>query len=235
VAQKSGLAWGEFVDVKTNLLEVLATEAEVKKPRRILIGSVTDPYQPLELEHRLTRRVLDMAHEQQWQVTILTRSAHILEDMERLQALPGVRVYFTVSWPDENHLRVFEPRSPLLNERVETIRQLRAVGIEVIPNVSPLFPGLFDLEPYFVSLATLVETISFESFNLKVIPPEEMTEIMARQFPAQAELFSGVYAERTAYDQYWGQVRQEIEALAKKYRVKTELRLHEYDSYFGRD
>lgn len=51
-----GEKWGEFVDVKINSVET------IKKPKlenkNILISSVTDPYQPVEVKYKITREIL---------------------------------------------------------------------------------------------------------------------------------------------------------------------------------
>ena len=40
--------WGKFVDVKTNIPNVLSNELRKKKPGVVAISTVTDPYQAVE-------------------------------------------------------------------------------------------------------------------------------------------------------------------------------------------
>ena len=53
-----GEEWGSFVDVKVNAPQVLRAEAVRRKPGRVLLSSVTDPYQPVERRFKLTRSIL---------------------------------------------------------------------------------------------------------------------------------------------------------------------------------
>jgi DNA repair photolyase len=235
VAERTAEAWGEFVDVKTNLPDLVERDLRNKQPQRILIGSITDPYQPVELEYQLTRRVLESCVQHQVQVTILTRSPHIVRDLDLLHNIPGLRIYFTVNWPNEQQLRIFEKRSFNFADRLEAIRSLRSAGLEVVPNVSPLFPGLFDISVYFEQLAPLADRISFENFNQKVVPLQLVQDILANNFNGQAALFQKVYATADEYARYWDGVKEEILDINKKYGKKVEFLFHGFDSYFGRD
>ena len=47
--------WGEFVDVKINIVDRLRKQIKRTKPGTIMIGTVTDAYQPLEDKYQLTR------------------------------------------------------------------------------------------------------------------------------------------------------------------------------------
>ncbi len=51
--------WGKFIDIKINAPQVLEKEM-IKNPKKgiVLLGSVTDAYQPIERKYKLTRQVL---------------------------------------------------------------------------------------------------------------------------------------------------------------------------------
>jgi len=51
--------WGQFVDVKVNAPELLTQEITRKRPGKVWISGVCDPYQPLEASYKLTRRCLE--------------------------------------------------------------------------------------------------------------------------------------------------------------------------------
>jgi DNA repair photolyase len=44
--------WGQFVDVKINAIELLQNEITRKKPGRVWVSGVCDPYQPLERKYQ---------------------------------------------------------------------------------------------------------------------------------------------------------------------------------------
>ena len=76
--------WGEFVDIKINAPELLAGEIRKKRPGRVWVSGVCDPYQAAEKKYRLTRRCLEVLLENQWPVTIQTKSSLVLRDIEEL-------------------------------------------------------------------------------------------------------------------------------------------------------
>lgn len=62
--------WGAFVDVKVNAPELLQREIARKKPDRVWVSGVCDPYQPLEEKYRLTRQCLEILAQHDWPVTV---------------------------------------------------------------------------------------------------------------------------------------------------------------------
>lgn len=58
--QKNKRRWGEFVDVKINCLEVLERELKNIRPERILLGSTTEVYQPIEEKHSLVKGIIEL-------------------------------------------------------------------------------------------------------------------------------------------------------------------------------
>lgn len=136
--------WGSYVDVRHNLPEILADELRRLPPAPIkLCPIVSDPYQAIETRERLTRRVLDAlaAADAIWPTLVLTRSLLILEDIDRLRALP--RAFAGVSLPtvDDAIRQRFEPRAASVAERLTILRRLREAGIPTHVVVQPILPG----------------------------------------------------------------------------------------------
>ncbi|MFA5362711.1 MAG: hypothetical protein WC335_05630 [Candidatus Omnitrophota bacterium] len=59
-AQKDPRQWGEYVDVRVNAPELLEKELSRKFPKRVLLGSTTECFQPAEREYRLTYKILEI-------------------------------------------------------------------------------------------------------------------------------------------------------------------------------
>lgn len=76
--------WGNFIDVKVNITEVL--KKEINRPKfqkgRIYIGTVTDPYQPIEGKYQLTRKILEILKNYKNPISILTKSDLVLRDID---------------------------------------------------------------------------------------------------------------------------------------------------------
>jgi DNA repair photolyase len=137
--------WGEFVDVKINAPEVL--EHELRKVTRgvVFLSSASDPYQPVEARYRLTRSCLEKLLEYDFPVNILTRSHLVLRDVDLFKEFEWIRVGMSItSVPN----KMFEPRVPPLERRLETLKQLSEEGITTWVSLAPIIPNLFmvDLE-----------------------------------------------------------------------------------------
>ena len=75
-------AWGEFVDVKVNAVEVLRRQLRHTKPGEVFVSSACDGWQSIQRERRLTRRCCELLLEYGFEVHVLTKSALVLRDLE---------------------------------------------------------------------------------------------------------------------------------------------------------
>lgn len=111
---------------------------------RLVLGTMTDPYQPKENKFKLTRKVLEIllrpGTTQFQKVGIFTRSPLVLRDLDLIKQLPKARVHFTITPLPHDIMRVIEPFSSLVQRRWDTIRKLKEAGIRVHVNVSPVIP-----------------------------------------------------------------------------------------------
>ena len=122
------------------------------QPAVIGIGTNTDPYQPIEAEHRVMREVLEVLRDFRHPLGITTKGTLVERDIDILapmaeQGLVGVGVSLTTL--DADLCRSLEPRAPTPARRLETIRRLSGAGIPVRAMIAPIIPGLTDheLEP----------------------------------------------------------------------------------------
>ncbi|AHF82672.1 radical SAM protein [Rhizobium leguminosarum bv. trifolii WSM1689] len=128
-------------------------ERELAKPgykvRVIAIGTNTDPYQPIEKEWCIMRGILEVLNKANHPVSIVTKSAMILRDLDILQEMAAknlVRVGISVTTLDRKLARTMEPRAATPPRRLETIRTLAEAGIQTAVMAAPLIPALNDHE-----------------------------------------------------------------------------------------
>jgi DNA repair photolyase len=118
-------------------------------PRPIALGSNTDPYQPVERTLRLTRAVLELLDRFEHPVTIVTKSAGVLRDLDLLSALARrnlVRVCLSVTTLDARLARIMEPRAASPERRLAALRHLSEAGIPTAVLAAPMIPGVNDAE-----------------------------------------------------------------------------------------
>ncbi len=119
------------------------------KPAPIMLGSNTDPYQPVERQLRLTRAVLEVLDRFNHPVTIVTKSAGVLRDVDILQRMAArnlARVHLSITTLDPRLARAMEPRAATPVRRLQAIAGLAAAKIPVGVFASPMIPGLNDAE-----------------------------------------------------------------------------------------
>ncbi|WP_317204115.1 PA0069 family radical SAM protein [Janthinobacterium sp.] len=145
-----GLDFESKIFAKVNAPELLRRELAKASyvPEPIALGVNTDAYQPCERERRLTRRVLEVLHECEHPVALITKSALIERDIDLLAAMAAKRqaaVAITVTTLDPAIARTLEPRAAAPARRLRTIRTLTEAGIPVGVSIAPVIP--FVTEP----------------------------------------------------------------------------------------
>ncbi len=146
-----GLDFETKLTFKPDVAELL--EKELRKSgyvaRPIALGSNTDPYQPVERTLKLTRSVLEVMERFGHPVTIVTKSAGVLRDVDILQTLARrnlVRVHLSVTTLDPALARVMEPRAATPARRLQAIAELTRAGIPAGVLAAPMIPALNDAE-----------------------------------------------------------------------------------------
>ena len=140
-----GLDFETRLIAKRNLAEVL--RAELAHPRyrpgMIAVGTVTDAYQPIERDLRLTRAALEVLHQAQHPFSIVTKGSGVERDLDLLAPM-GERnraaVYVTITTLDARLARILEPRAAAPHRRLRTLRTLADAGVPVGVSVSPQIP-----------------------------------------------------------------------------------------------
>ncbi len=157
--------WGEFVRVRKHITEKLPKELPKAAGKRIVIGTMTDPYQPIERQHRLTRAVLeaiDAAKEKPSKIGIFTRSPIVTEDIDLIKKMPRIRVHYTVTPFERDILSKIEPIAISTQRRWDTIKALKSAGIRTHVNVSPVIPIIS--EPFTEEFAKKMAELEVDEF-----------------------------------------------------------------------
>ena len=119
------------------------------KPRVIAMGTNTDPYQPIERQHMITRSVLEVLSDCRHPVGIVTKSALIVRDTDILGPMGQAklaRAYLSITTLDRDLARRMEPRASTPAKRLEAIKRLSDAGVDTGVLFAPVIPGLNDAE-----------------------------------------------------------------------------------------
>ena len=201
---------------KANAAALMERELSAKGyvPQTIALGTATDPYQPIERRHRLTRGVLEVLARFRHPVGIVTKSNLVVRDIDILAPMAElglVKVAVSVTTLDPVLARRMEPRAPHPARRLDAIRQLSAAGIPVMVMMAPVIPSLNEHEIEAV-LEAARENGATEARHVLLRLPLELDDLVndwfAEHYPGrQRHVMSLVRQARggRAYDAAFGQ------------------------------
>ena len=171
-------------------------EAQLARPgyecKPIMLGANTDPYQPVERRMRVTRSILEVLTRTRHPVTVITKSALVLRDLDLLaelarQQLTSVAVSITTQ--DVELKRVMEPRAASPQARLRTLAALHAAGVPCGVLVAPVIPALTDHELEGILEAAAHAGAGWAGYVLLRLPYEIkdlFTEWLAQHYPQRA-------------------------------------------------
>ncbi len=143
------------------------------QPETVVMSGVTDCYQPIEREHRLTRGCLEVALEARLPMGVVTKNALVTRDIDvlgEMAKLGLVRVAISVTSLDQELTKVLEPRTSSPQARLRAIRELSAAGVPAVVMTSPMIPGLNDSEMPALLEAAAEAGASHASYTLLRLP-----------------------------------------------------------------
>ena len=222
--------WGKYVYIKTNAVELLE-EKDIhrlmkKKPHpKVVISTVTDPYQGIEKKYRLTRGILQTfaKHDYQGRVGVLTKSPMVLDDLDTLKKIKNVEVGLSITTSDDKLSRFLEVQAPLASARIRTLKKLNEAGIPTYAFVGPFLPHLKHkpelLEKLFVEIAEAgTKNVKVEYLNLPSYVKSRFNKVLKNE-PAEVQ---EVYASSQT-KKYRDEMEPVIRELLKKYNFNLKF------------
>ena len=217
----AGREFDQRVFAKVNAPEVL--RQELRRPKwkneAIAIGTASDPYEPAEMEYRLTRRILQVLCEFQTPASITTKGVLIRRDVDVLQELgrvADVRVNFSVGSIDERVWKLTEPGAPSPVARLEAMQFLVENGINAGVMMAPLLPGISDSTEsiYDVAEAAAAHGARFIGANVLFLKPgskEWFMPMLKETYPHLAPGYAKLYAKTYAPRDYTSSVMKVVD------------------------
>jgi DNA repair photolyase len=168
---RHGMAWGAFCDVKTNAVEVLERELRRRSKGLVMLSSVTDAYQAVEADRRLTRGILGLLADAAFPVSILTKSDLVVRDLDLLRRFPNesLEVGFSINTADDAVARAFEPGAPAPSRRLAALKNLHQERIRTWVFVAPVLPGITErtLDPLMEAMQGCADHVLVDGLNYK--------------------------------------------------------------------
>lgn len=207
--------WGTFIDVKN--YESLKLPKNLNG-KTVLLSSVTDPYNPVEKKFRKSREILGLLKNSGANIEILSKSDRMLEDLDLLKSIPGIRVGISLNTLDDDFRRDMEPCAVPIERRVNALKTLSENGISTYLFISPIFPKITDIREIVKCCEEFVDEICFENLNLRGAAKEEILAYIGEKFPQHLHIYEQIY--RKGSNDFWMNMEREIEELSVEFSVK---------------
>ncbi len=197
--------WGSWVIVKENAPEL----ARKYHKGLVVMSTVSDPYHPIETELELTRRVLENL-DPRTRLSLLTKSDLVTRDVDLFPGLAYAEVGLTIGgFPREIESR-FEPMASPGKNRIKALKALHESGIRTYTFVSPIIPGLNDVEKVIKETKDYSDFYWFEFLNLPA-SGSAFRALLKSEFPGILDDFQRRVADEA------GRIRE----LARKYGIEV--------------
>jgi len=208
--------WSKFVDVKVNSVELLEKQLSRKLAKgTILLGSVTDAYQPIEHKYALTRSIVKVILKYQYPLSILTKSDLVVRDIDILKKIIDCEVGLTITVLDKKKAKSIEPLAVSPERRLIALSKLKQAGITTYAFIGPILPGITDLPQIFTELTGKIDFVMAESLNPKFGNWDEFFKIISANFPKLAALYEAGFDKL-----YWDETENLVKSLCREHGIK---------------
>lgn len=229
-----GLDFETKLFYKADAVKIL--EGELAKPKYvckpIALGINTDGYQPLEKRLEITRGILAVLTRCRHPVTIVTKSALVLRDIDLLADLAKdrlVQVMLSITSLSNDIKRTLEPRAASPQARLRVVRQLAEAGVPVGILLAPVIPAITDHEIEDILAAAKEAGAGSAGYVLLRLPHEVKTlfrEWLAEHYPERAKHVMSLINQTRGgkdYDSEFGQRMSGTGPYAELLRTRFEL------------
>ena len=194
----------EDIEIKSNALELLEKALKSKRKRCMIgMGSMTDPYIPLENNIQNTRKSLELIYKYGFGATLITKSSSILRDLDILKAINSKTkcvIQMTLTTFDENLCKIIEPNVSSTKERFETLKILNRNNIPTVVWLTPILPFINDTEDNLTGIldyCVKTKVYGIICFGMGLTLREGNREYFYRKldmfFPAMKEKYIKIY------------------------------------------
>ena len=216
--------WGTFLDVKH--WKPIA-DPHKYDGQRVVIGSVTDGYNPYEEHFQRTRRLLEQLRGTTAEIMICTKSDLVLRDLDLLREFPRMTVSWSVNTLDEA-FRADMDRAVSIERRLEAMRKVYEAGIRTVCFVSPIFPGITDAEAIIERTKDICDLVWLENLNLRGQFKPAIMSYIREKYTELVPLYEAIYNRKDMG--YW----QTLEARIASYAAANGLPYRVNDLPYGR-
>lgn len=211
--------WGEFIDIKQ--CEKAINSASFAATSTVLVGSVTDPYNPFEKQFCITRKIVEELIPCSARVEILTKSDLVVRDMDLFKQFQDLCIGISLNTLDDQFRKETEPRAASVERRIGALKELHENGVKTYLFISPIFPELSDCIKVVDAVSPYVDYVCFENLNLRGAYLPRVMEFITSRYPELTDLYKQIYWNKNML--YWEKLKQEISAYCAENNINSRI------------
>jgi len=218
--------WGDFVDIKINAPKLLPVTEKARhklKNKLIVIGSVTDPYQPMEKKYKLTRKILKELIPIQPRINIITKSDLVIRDIDILKQFKNCTVTISLAFLDRKIQKELEPSATPPGRRVEALEQLNKKNIKTVIFISPILPEFTNWKKIIEKTKKYNNEYWFENFNPYPFVKKNVLDFIKKEKPELIKKYKDIYLSKK---QYWIKEQEKIKSYCKNKKINCKIYFH---------
>jgi len=196
----------DTIRAKQDALQIIRDDLLKKRKRGVIgTGAMSDPYNPFEKEHKLTRNALELINAYRFGVAIATKSHLVCRDaavLKDIQVHSPVLVKMTITTGDDTLCKIVEPNAPLSSERFLALKALSDSGVYAGILMMPLLPLINDTEENIINIVHKAKENGARfiygdmGMTLRTGNREYYYENLDKHFPGIKEKYIKKYGER---------------------------------------
>ncbi len=217
--------WGTFVEPKVNIARVLSRELKGKLKGVVGISTVTDPYQPLERKYELTRNCLELLLKYDFPISIQTKSALVLRDLDLIKQFSRKDIGLTITTIEDEAREKYEPNASSVKERLFALKEIAESGVSSWAFIGPIMPYISDRERCLEALleaiaAAGVSYIMIDKLRIKPGLWDGIEKFLADYDAALIPRYKEILFKHS--DRYFIDVQRRIMQLSKQLGMRCE-------------
>lgn len=228
--------FSSIVFVKRNVAEVLRLELSSPgwRRQRVVIGTATDPYQPIDGKYRLTRSALEAFLAFRTPVSVITKSSLVVRDADLLAEIArhlGCTVNFSITTLDRTLWRQLEPGAAPPLQRLRCLQKLAAAGVHAGVLLAPVIPGLTATRENLEDIARAAAEhdacfLAANVLNLGVGVKEHFLSFLQSEYPWLLGTYRQLYPGRYAPKSYAEPIYDYVNVLQQRYDLRQRALSH---------
>ena len=200
--------WGDFLDIKKIKEDIPLSKYTGTS---ILLGSVTDAYNPFEAKYKCTQKILNQLVLSDAKIDILTKSSLVIRDIDLIRKIKNIRIGISMNTLNDDFRKIIEPFASPIDKRIITLKKLKEANISTYLFMSPIFPGITNFEEIIQATREYVDIFCFENLNLRA----------GYKYEELIDLYDNIYLKKN--NDYWNELIEKIENFCKKENLKYKI------------